>query len=59
MLGFAVALAWRTFYYGGDDDLDAMVNTESQAAGAAAQEAARAATPAVDPAIKQEGAQHA
>lgn len=60
MLGFAVALAWRTFYYGGDDDLDAMVNTESQAAAALdAQEAVRAAVPAVDPAIKQEGAQHA
>lgn len=60
MLGFAVALAWRTFYYGGDDDLDSMVNTESQAAAAlAAQEAARATKPEVDPAIKQEGAQHA
>ena len=32
MLGFAVALAWRTFYYGGDDDLDTMISTESQAA---------------------------
>ena len=41
MLGFAVALAWRTFYYGGDDDLDAMINTESQAATVlAAQESA-------------------